>query len=116
MGLPEFRLILAVVLVGVFFFGMEPSIFEDNICQALGEEALTPGGDIYISNSTGYTASIKFSGTGNFSKMVYADGYSQAAVDVGSYAWVAYFVGSDRKPQRGFVVVKEDKTSYVSLN
>jgi len=115
-GWTEVRLFLAVILVGICFVGMEPSIFEENICKEITTDALTPGGEIYISNSTGYLASVKFTGTGRFDKMIYAAGYAQAAVDVGSYAWVAYFVGSDKKPQRGFVVVREDKTSLVSLN
>ncbi len=111
----KIRLMLAVVLVLFCFFGMTPSIFEDNICKSITTQELYPRGTILIANLTPYLVTVQFSGTSTFSVLIRPEYSIEEVTKEGSYAWIAYFNYSDYRPVRGFVSVKEDKRSGVTI-
>jgi len=112
---PKIRLLLAVVLVSFCFFGMTPSIFEDNICKAITTQELYPVGFIRITNLSPYMVSIEFSGAQTISELIRPEYQMTSVAREGSYAWIAYFVYGDYRPIRGFTKVVEDKTSNVTI-
>ena len=112
---PKIRLFLAVVIVSFCFFGMHPSIFEDNICKAITTQELYPVGFIRITNLSPYHVTINFSGAQTFSEMIRPEYQMVSVAREGSYAYIAYFTFAPYRPIRGFTEVVEDKTSNVTI-
>ena len=112
---PKIRLLLAVVIAGFGFFGMHPSIFEDNICKSITTQEFYPKGRVLIANLSPYLVTVEFSGTSNFSLLIRPEYSIEEVMKEGHYVWVAYFNYADYKPLVGFLEVKEDKRSGITI-
>ena len=106
----EKRLLLAVALCIFCFIATPTSPTEDESC--LRPAAL---GTISIVNVSDHAVSLTFSGPERHQTVVQAELYYQMQVKTGTYAWVGYFVYSERKPVSGTCIVQKDKTTTVTI-